>query len=47
VSDRFRDLSPRSIIEVLRLRRPEGWSYLETAAYGHYGRNIFPWEKVI
>jgi S-adenosylmethionine synthetase len=46
VMGRFRDLSPRNIIETLRLRKPEGWSYLETAAYGHYGRDIFPWEKV-
>jgi S-adenosylmethionine synthetase len=46
VKNRFGDLSPRSIIERLRLRKPEGWSYLETAAYGHYGRDIFPWEKV-
>lgn len=46
VKSRFRDLSPRSIIETLRLRHPEGWSYLETAAYGHYGRDTFPWEKV-
>jgi S-adenosylmethionine synthetase len=46
VRGRFRDLSPRNIIETLRLRNPEGWSYLETAAYGHYGRDIFSWEKV-
>lgn len=46
VRDRFKDLSPLNIIETLRLRNPEGWSYLETAAYGHYGRDIFPWEKV-
>ncbi|MCA1565719.1 MAG: methionine adenosyltransferase [Acidobacteria bacterium] len=46
VKGKFGDLSPRNIIERLRLRKPEGWSYLETAAYGHYGRDIFPWEKV-
>jgi S-adenosylmethionine synthetase len=39
------DLSPRAIIERLGLRRPNGWSYYDTAAYGHYGRNVFPWEK--
>lgn len=39
------DLSPRAIIERLELRRPNGWSYYLTAAYGHYGRDIFPWEK--
>ena len=26
-------------------RLPEGWSYRETAAYGHFGRNQFPWER--
>jgi S-adenosylmethionine synthetase len=46
VKGRFKDLSPRHIIETLRLRNPVGWSYLETAAYGHYGRDIFPWEKL-
>jgi S-adenosylmethionine synthetase len=46
VKERFSDLSPRHIIERLGLQRPTGWSYLDTAAYGHYGRDIFPWEKV-
>jgi len=46
VRDRFKDLSPGHIIERFGLRKPIGWSYLDTAAYGHYGRNIFPWEKV-
>jgi S-adenosylmethionine synthetase len=46
VKKRFADLSPQYIIESLGLRRPEGWSYFETAAYGHYGRSKFPWEKV-
>lgn len=23
-----------------------GWSYTRTAAYGHYGRDEFPWEKI-
>ena len=36
------DLRPYSIIETLGLRRP---IYLETAAYGHFGRPNFPWEK--
>lgn len=39
------DLSPRSIIERLELRTPNGWSYYQTASYGHYGRDMFPWEK--
>jgi S-adenosylmethionine synthetase len=36
------DLSPAGIIKSLDLRRP---IYRETAAYGHFGRNQFPWEK--
>lgn len=41
------DLRPASIIETLKLKYPHkyGWSYQKTAAYGHFGRNIFPWEK--
>lgn len=46
VRNRFPDLSPCHIIERLHLRRPKGWSYSETAAYGHYGRSMFPWESV-
>lgn len=37
------DTSVRGIIEALNLRRP---IYLQTAAYGHFGRNEFPWEKI-
>ncbi|MDR0321682.1 MAG: methionine adenosyltransferase [Treponema sp.] len=36
------DLSPAGIIKTLDLRRP---IYLKTAAYGHFGRSEFPWEK--
>jgi len=36
------DLTPRGIIDHLDLRRP---IYLETAAYGHFGRPEFPWES--
>ena len=41
------DLTPAGIIETLDLRNPakNGWSYQDTAAYGHFGRDIFPWEK--
>lgn len=35
--------SVKGIIEELDLRRP---IYLETAAYGHFGRDEFPWERV-
>ena len=37
------DLRPRAIIEYLDLLRP---IYSETARYGHFGREEFPWEKV-
>jgi S-adenosylmethionine synthetase len=36
------DLSPAGIIRDLNLRRP---IYQKTAAYGHFGRSEFPWEK--
>lgn len=41
------DLRPARIIEALGLRHPRdnGWSYRQTAAYGHFGRPHFPWEK--
>ena len=37
------DLRPGAIIETLNLRRP---IYEKTAAYGHFGREEFPWEKL-
>ena len=36
------DLRPRRIIQQLDLLRP---IYLQTAAYGHFGRPEFPWER--
>ena len=36
-------LQPKEIIDTLNLRRP---IYLETAAYGHFGRPHFPWEQL-
>ena len=40
------DLRPGKIVEALRLKYPgKGWCYADTAAYGHFGREIFPWEK--
>jgi S-adenosylmethionine synthetase len=43
VRDNF-ELTPRGIIESLKLRRP---IYKATAAYGHFGRNEegFTWEQ--
>ena len=42
ISSEF-DLRPASIIKTLDLRRP---IYKATAAYGHFGRPEFPWEKL-
>lgn len=36
------DLTPAGIIRSLDLKRP---IYQETAAYGHFGRDSFPWEQ--
>ncbi len=38
------DLSVRGIIEKLNLRQP---IYLQTAAYGHFGKPGLPWEQVV
>lgn len=37
------DLRPYTIIETLDLRKP---IYKKTAAYGHFGREEFPWERL-
>ena len=37
------DLRPYSIIKTLDLRKP---IYRQTAAYGHFGRSEFPWERL-
>jgi len=36
------DMSPSGIIKTLDLKRP---IYRQTATFGHFGRNEFPWEK--
>ncbi|HPP87084.1 MAG TPA: methionine adenosyltransferase [bacterium] len=36
------DLTPRGIIETLKLKQP---IFLKTASYGHFGRSMFSWEK--
>jgi S-adenosylmethionine synthetase len=38
------DMSVTGILEGLNLRRP---IYRETARYGHFGRDSFPWETVV
>ena len=36
------DLRPYGLIQMLDLERP---IYQPTAAYGHFGREEFPWER--
>ena len=43
VREKF-DFRPRSIIKTLDLRSP---IFQKTAAYGHFGRKGFPWEKIV
>jgi len=43
VNDHF-DFRPGAIIEQLNLKRP---IYKKTAAYGHFGRDEFSWEKLL
>jgi S-adenosylmethionine synthetase len=38
------DFKPNAIIEKLELRRP---IYRQTAAYGHFGKENLPWEKIV
>ena len=42
--DKILDTSVEGILQGLDLRRP---IYLPTASYGHFGREEFPWEKVV
>jgi S-adenosylmethionine synthetase len=39
-------MKPAEIISQFKLKTPTGYSYKETAAYGHFGRPNFPWEKL-
>ncbi len=41
---RILDTSVSGIIDAFNLRRP---IYLSSAAYGHFGRDEFPWEKIV
>lgn len=38
-------LKPAEIIKAFKLTKPEGWCYYDTAAYGHFGNDKYPWEK--
>ena len=40
------DFRPYELIRDLRLLSPRGWCYEDTAAYGHFGRDAFPWERL-
>ena len=40
------DFRPAALIDDLKLLKPQGWCYEDTAAYGHFGREVFPWEKL-
>ena len=40
------DFRPYALIDDLKLLKPKGWCYEDTAAYGHFGRAAFPWEKL-
>jgi len=39
------DFRPSALIADLGLLTPKGWNYRDSAAYGHFGRPQFPWEK--
>ena len=36
---------PGILVRDLGLLHPQGWCYRQTATYGHFGRDMFPWEK--
>ncbi len=40
------DFRPYALTRDLGLLTPKGWCYEDTAAYGHFGRDCFPWEKL-
>ena len=44
-SGKIFDFRPYALIDDLKLLAPRGWCYEDTAAYGHFGRDMFPWEK--
>lgn len=40
------DFRPHAITQNLGLLTPNGWCYEDTASYGHFGRDVFPWERL-
>ena len=45
LSGKIFDFRPYALTEALALTKPKGWKYEDTAAYGHFGRKAFPWER--
>jgi S-adenosylmethionine synthetase len=45
LSGKIFDFRPYALTEALGLASPKGWKYEDTAAYGHFGRKAFPWER--
>jgi len=45
LSGKIFDFRPYALTADLGLTKPKGWCYRDTAAYGHFGRDVFPWEK--
>ena len=45
LSGKVFDFRPYALIADLGLTEPKGWCYRDTASYGHFGRDAFPWEK--
>ena len=45
-SGKIFDFRPYALTKNLGLLSPKGWKYEDTAAYGHFGRPEFPWEKL-
>ncbi len=41
----FFDFRPAALIDELKLMYPNGWCYQDTAAYGHFGHDAYPWER--
>lgn len=42
------DMTPSGIVKTFDLLNPHknGFTYFETASYGHFGHNHFPWERI-
>ena len=45
LSGKVFDFRPYALTADLNLTAPMGWKYEDTAAYGHFGRKAFPWER--